>query len=218
MADRRRGAPTTTPPPAGPGAPRVAAASAAAGSTLAGAVAVIVAVAAGPGPGLTGYVSEAGVTDSPYAAAYRIGVFALAAGVLLLAAALPPVLRVVAGLLAAGSVLALVSGAVACSAGCPLPPYERATTADLVHGGASIAAVAALVLAMVGIVRTPGAPTVLRRVAAVAAGVALPLSAGTALALLAVGRGGLTAALERLLLLVCVLWGVATATAIALRR
>ncbi|MEV1146914.1 DUF998 domain-containing protein, partial [Micromonospora sp. NPDC049799] len=63
-----------------------------------------------------------------------------------------------------------------------------------------------------------GAPTLLRRIAAVAAGVALPLSAATALALLAVGRGGLTAALERLLLLVCVLWGVATATAVALRR
>ena len=114
--------------------------------------------------------------------------------------------------------VALVSGAVACSAGCPLPHYEQATTADLVHGGASIATVAAIVLAMVAIVLTPGAPTVLRRMASVAAGVALPLSAVTALALVTVGRGGLIAALERLLLLVCVLWGVATATAVALRR
>ncbi|RKN49291.1 DUF998 domain-containing protein [Micromonospora endolithica] len=216
MADRRGGAPTATTPRGGPTAPRAAVASAAAGSTLAGAVAVAVAVVAGPGPGLTGYVSEAGVTDSPYAAAYRLGVFALAAGVLLLAAALPPAARVAATLLAAGSVFALVSGAVACSEGCPLPPYEQATTADLVHGGASIAAVAAIVLAMVALVLLPGAPTALRRVAAVGAGVALPLSGVTALVLVLVGRGGLIAGLERLLLLTCVLWGVATATTVAL--
>ncbi|MER7456119.1 DUF998 domain-containing protein [Micromonospora sp. NPDC126480] len=197
-------------------APRIAA-GAAAGSIVAGAVAVTVAVVAGPGPGLTGYVSEAGVTDSAYAPAYRIGVFALAAGVLLLAAALPPVLRLAASLLAAGSVFALISGAVACSAGCPLPPYEQATPADLVHGGASIAAVGAVVLAMLTTALTRDAPRALRRLAAVAAGIALPLSAATAVALLAVGRGGLLALLERFLLLVCALWGTATAATLARR-
>ncbi|MEU9506518.1 DUF998 domain-containing protein [Micromonospora sp. NPDC048170] len=211
MAERRRAGPTTT-------APRAAAASASTACVVAGAVMVTVAVVAGPGPGLTGYVSEAGVTDSAYAPAYRIGVFALAVGVLLLAAALPPVLRAAAALLGAGSVFALVSGAVACSAGCPLPPFERATTADLVHGGASILAVAAVVLAMLATTFTLAAPSALRRLAAVAVVVALPLAGATAVALVTVGRGSLIAVLERLLLLVAVLWGAATATTIALRR
>ncbi|MER7415542.1 DUF998 domain-containing protein [Micromonospora peucetia] len=211
MAEPHRADPTSTPP-------RAAAASAAAACVVAGAVAVTVAVVAGPGPGLTGYVSEAGVTDSGYAPAYRIGVFALAAGVLLLAAALPPVLRAAAALLAAGSVFALVSGAVACSAGCPLPPFEQATTADLVHGAASILAVAAVVLAMLATTLTRAAPSMLRRLAGVALALALPLAGATAVALVTVGRGGLIAVLERLLLLVAVLWGAATATTIALRR
>ncbi|MFG1778405.1 DUF998 domain-containing protein [Micromonospora sp. NPDC049051] len=208
------------PPRADPRAapPRAAAASASAGCVVGGAVAVTVAVVAGPGPGLTGYVSEAGVTDSAYAPAYRIGVFALAAGLLLLAAALPPALRAAAGLLAVGSVFALVSGAVTCSAGCPLPPFEQATTADLVHGAASILAVAAVVLAMLAIALTRAAEPVLRRLAVVALAVALPLAGATAVALVTVGRGGLIAVLERLLLLVAVLWGAATATVVALRR
>ncbi|MGW4497247.1 DUF998 domain-containing protein [Micromonospora sp. NPDC004336] len=225
MAERRRAGPTAAPggppprPPRPTGTPlRAAAASAAAGCAAAGTVAVTVAVVAGPGPGLTGYVSEAGVTDSPYAPAYRIGVFALAAALLLLAAALPARLRVAAGLLAAGSVCTLVSGAVACSEGCPLPPYERATAADLVHGGASIVAVAAVVLAMLAIAFLPGAGRALRRLAAGAAAAALPLAGAVGLAMLAVGRGALVGVLERLLLLVAVLWAAATATTVALRR
>ncbi|RLK22949.1 uncharacterized protein DUF998 [Micromonospora sp. M71_S20] len=211
MAEPRRAGPRTAPP-------RAAAASASAACVVGGALAVTVAVVAGPGPGLTGYVSEAGVTDSAYAPAYRIGVFALAAGLLLLATALPPVLRAAAGLLAAGSVLALVSGAVTCSAGCPLPPFERATAADLVHGAASILAVAAVVLAMLAVTLTRAAPSALRRLAAAAVAVALPLAGATAVTLVFVGRGGLIAVLERLLLLVAVLWGTASATAVALRR
>ncbi|WP_307854680.1 DUF998 domain-containing protein [Micromonospora sp. C31] len=211
MAEPRRADPDTAPP-------RAAAASASAACVVGGAVAVTVAVVAGPGPGLTGYVSEAGVTDSAYAPAYRIGVFALAVGLLLLAAALPPVLRAAAVLLGCGSVFALVSGAVTCSAGCPLPPFERATTADLVHGAASILAVAAVVLAMLATTFTRAAPSALRRLAAVALAVALPLAGATAVAMLVVGRGGLVAVLERLLLLVAVLWGTATATAVALGR
>ncbi|WP_433391423.1 DUF998 domain-containing protein [Micromonospora sp. KLBMP9576] len=197
-------------------AARRAAAWACLACLVAGAVAVTVAVVAGPGPGPTGYVSEAGVTDSPYAPAYRGGVLALAAGVLLLAGALPPALRAATALLAAGSVFALVSGVVTCSAGCPLPPFERATTADLVHGGASILAVAAVVFAMLATALARAARPALRRLAWVALAVALPLAGATAVALVTVGRGSLLAVLERLLLLVALLWGAATAT--ALRR
>ncbi|MCM0674540.1 DUF998 domain-containing protein [Micromonospora phytophila] len=195
--------------------PRVAAASAAAGCLLAGTAAVIVAVVGGPGPGLAGYVSEAGVTDSAYAPTYRIGVFALAAGVLLLAAALLPALRAAAALLGVGSFATALSASVTCSAGCPLPPFERATVADLVHGGASITATATLVFAMLAVAFSPAAPPVLRRLSARAAVVALPLAAAVGLAMLLVGRGAVVGVLERLLLAVAALWGLATATAVA---
>ncbi|WCN82842.1 DUF998 domain-containing protein [Micromonospora sp. LH3U1] len=149
---------TTTAPRAGSDVARRVAGSAAAGCALAGAVAVTVAVVAGPGPGLTGYVSEAGIAGSGHAATYRIGVLALAGALLLVGAALPPgVWAAAPALLATGAVFTAVSGAVTCSAGCPLPPFERATTADLVHGGASIAATAAVVLAMVALA-FPGRP------------------------------------------------------------
>ncbi|MEU4479582.1 DUF998 domain-containing protein [Micromonospora sp. NPDC023966] len=195
---------------------RAAAASAAAGCTVAGMVAVTVAVAAGPGPGLTGYVSEAGVTDSRYAGAYRIGVLALAAALLLLAAALPPALRTAAALLVAGAAGTGLSAAVTCSTGCPLPPFEAATVADLVHGGASIAATAAVVFAMVAVLLSPAAGRALRRVAAVGAALALPLSGAIGLAMLLVGRGGVVGVLERLLLTVAAGWGLATAAVLGL--
>ncbi|MEU5720486.1 DUF998 domain-containing protein [Micromonospora sp. NPDC047738] len=203
---------------ADPGAARAAAASAAAGCVVAGTVAVTVAVVAGPGPGLTGYVSEAGVTDSGYAGAYRIGIFALAAALLLLAAALPPALRSAAVLLAAGGTCTVLSGAVTCSAGCPLPPFEAATMADLVHGGASVAATAAVVFAMLALVLAPAAGRPLRRIAGAGAALALPLSGAIALAMLVVGRGELVGVLERLLLAVAAAWGLATATALGLSR
>ena len=201
-----------------PGVARAAAASAAAGCVLAGTVAVTVAVVAGPGPGLTGYVSETGITDSGYAGAYRIGVFALGAALLLLAAALSPALETAAALLAVGGAGTVLSGAVTCSAGCPLPPFEAATVADLVHGGASVAATAAVVFAMLALVAAPAAGRLLRRIAGVGAALALPLSAAIGLAMLTVGRGSVVGVLERLLLLVAAGWGLATATALGLAR
>ncbi|TDC57201.1 DUF998 domain-containing protein [Micromonospora sp. KC207] len=219
----RRGTAPATLAAGAPPASRVAA-SAAAGGILAGAGAVTVAVVAGPGTGLTGYVSEAGVADSGYASAYRIGVFALAGALLLLAAALAPVLRLAAGLLAAGSLCAALSGTVRCSAGCPLPPFERATVADLVHGGASIAATAAVVFAMLAVLfppsaaswlLSPSAQSRLRRLAALGAALSLPLAAAVGLAMLLLGRGTVVGVLERVLLAVCAAWGLATATTLA---
>ncbi|MFG1913585.1 DUF998 domain-containing protein [Micromonospora sp. NPDC048898] len=207
---------TTTASRAGSDVARRVAASAAAGCALAGAVAVTFAVAAGPGPGLTGYVSEAGIAGSGHAATYRIGVLALAGALLLLGAALPPGVWAAPALLATGAVFAAVSGAVTCSAGCPLPPFERATTADLVHGGASIAATASVVFAMLTLaVSGPAGPAV-RRLAGVAAALTLPLCATVGLAMLVVGRGALAGVLERLVLALVVAWGLATATATAL--
>ncbi|MFI6265993.1 DUF998 domain-containing protein [Micromonospora sp. NPDC051006] len=196
--------------------PRAAAASASAGCTLAGAGAVTLAVLAGPGPGLTGYVSEAGIAGSGHAPMYRIGVYALAAGLLLLAAALLPALRAAAALLAAAGLGTALSGAVTCTAGCPLPPFERATVADLVHGGASIAATAAVIFAMVAIALSGRAGGRLRRFSAIAAAVALPLCAAVGLAMLLVGRGALVGVLERLVLAIAVLWGLAAAATVGL--
>ncbi|WP_341719584.1 DUF998 domain-containing protein [Micromonospora sp. FIMYZ51] len=234
---------------------RVAAAGAALG-VLVGASLVTLAVVAGPGPGLTGYVSEAGVADSGYAWTYRIGVFALALALLLLSAALHPDggrrgsagwcgvafrhggagwcgsaawrgsggwrgdrgLRVAAALLVAGALATGLSGAVTCSAGCPLPPFEQATVADLVHGAASVAATAAVVFAMIAIALAPAAGRALRRIAATATVVALPLAGAVGLTMLFVGRGSLVGVLERLLLAVAAGWGLVTAAALARRR
>ncbi|MET8044169.1 DUF998 domain-containing protein [Micromonospora sp. NPDC005215] len=209
---------TTTAPRSGADVARRVAASAAAGCALAGAVAVAVAVVAGPGPGLTGYVSEAGIAGSGHAATYRIGILALAAALLLIGVALPPGVWAAPALLAAGAVFAAVSGAVTCSAGCPLPPFERATAADLVHGGASIAGTASVVFAMLTLaVSGPAGPAV-RRLAAVTAALALPLCATVGLVMLVVGRGAVVGVLERLVLALLVAWGITTATALALDR
>ncbi|MBM7493034.1 hypothetical protein JOD64_004256 [Micromonospora luteifusca] len=210
---------TATTPKARSDVARRVAGSAAAGCALAGAVAVIVAVVAGPGPGFTGYVSEAGIAGSGHAATYRIGILALAAALLLVGAALPPgVWTATPALLATAAVFTAVSGAVTCSAGCPLPPFERATAADLVHGGASIAATAAVVFAMITLaVSGPAGPAV-RWLARVAAALALPLCATVGLAMLVVGRGAVVGVLERLILALAVVWGLVTATTLALDR
>ncbi|MFF5179101.1 DUF998 domain-containing protein [Micromonospora sp. NPDC000316] len=217
MAERRR-AGTGSTAVARRDIARRAAASAAAGGALAGAVAVTVAVVFGPGPGLTGYVSEAGIPGSAYASTYRLGVLALAGALLLLAVALPPVMRIAPALLATSAVFTAVSGAVTCSAGCPLPPFERATVADLVHGGASIVATAAVVLAMAVLAGSEESGPAVRRLAVRAVTLVFPLCAAVGLAMLIVGRGALVGVLERLVLGLAVLWAVATATTLALSR
>ncbi|MGC4812312.1 DUF998 domain-containing protein [Micromonospora sp. DT228] len=210
---------TTTAPRPGADVARRAAGSAAAGCALAGAVAVTVAVVASPGPGLTGYVSEAGIAGSGHAATYRIGILALAAALLLIGGALPAGVWVAApALLATGAVFAAVSGAVTCSTGCPLPPFERATTADLVHGGASIAATASVVFAMLALAVSGSVGTAVRRLAGGSAALALPLCATVGLCMLVVGRGAVVGVLERVVLVLLVAWGLATATTLALDR
>ncbi|GIG86592.1 DUF998 domain-containing protein [Plantactinospora endophytica] len=185
---------------------------------LAGTVAVTLAVLAGPAPELASYVSEAGASDSGTVWPYRIGLLAAAGGLLLLGLALPPVLRLATGLLVASAVATVVSAGVSCRAACPLPPFDRVTLADLVHGGASIAAVAGTVFAMLALAATTGVAWPLRRIAVAAAVVALPLSAIAGLALLLVGRSLLMGAVERLLLLDLAVWGVATALTLGRTR
>ncbi|MFD1323777.1 DUF998 domain-containing protein [Micromonospora sonneratiae] len=185
---------------------------------MVGAGAVTVAVVAGPGPGLTGYVSEAGIATSAYASTFQLGMFSLAAALFLFATALPPTLRPAAALLALSGLSTVLSGAVTCTDGCPLPPFERATTADLVHGGAAIAAVAASVFAMLVIVVSPRAPRSLRRLSVLAAAFALPLSATVGIAILTLGRGRVVGVVERLLLANVMLWVLTAAVVVVIQH
>lgn len=186
----------------------------AAACLIAGAAAVTVAVVAGPAPAWTGYVSEAGVGPGAHASAYRWGVLGVAVGLALLAAAMLATSRVAAGLLAGAAAGAALSGSVTCSAGCPLPPFEHGTPADLVHAAASIAAVAGCVFAMLAVAAT--ADPRLRRGSRVAASVALPLSATVGVGMLAIGRGAVVGVVERALLVTIALWLVGLA--LTLRR
>ncbi|MGC5029569.1 DUF998 domain-containing protein [Micromonospora sp. DT229] len=124
-------------------------------------------------------------------------------------------LRVAVLLLVAGALATVLSAGVPCSTGCPLPPFEAATVADLVHGAVSIVAAGATVLAMIAIVLSRAAANPLRRTARISLAAALPLAGALALAMLFIGRGPLAGVLERLLLLVIVSWGVATAVILA---
>ncbi|MER7165708.1 DUF998 domain-containing protein [Micromonospora sp. NPDC000207] len=195
-------------------AARVVAAVAAVG-TVGGVVAIVVAVVAGPGPGLTGYVSESGIPGSPYAPVFGSGMFALATALLLLAVALPSALRTAAGLLAVAALCTALSAAVTCSDGCPLPPFEEPTVADLVHGGAAAAAAACVVFAMAAVAVSPDAAPRLRRMAAGAFVASLPMAGAVALAMLVVGRSTLVGVLERVFIALAAGWVLATAVTLA---
>jgi hypothetical protein len=185
----------------------------AAGSGLAvlvGALTMLVTLVAAPGSWLAGYVSEAGTAGRPFAVAYRCGLILLAMGVGLLAAAFGriPAIGAVLGLAA---VLAATSGAVPCSSGCPLPPFEPTTVADVVHTAAGIAGMVSLAAAMAAVAMTRVLRPATRRLATCAAALTVPLGGFLGLIMLFVGRGDLGALLERLLLFVAVSWLIGTA-------
>jgi hypothetical protein len=184
---------------------------------LAGVLTMAASLGSAPGPWTAGYVSEAGTAGLPAAAAYRMGVLVLAAGVMALGAALARPVRAAAVLLGVAGGLAGTSGAVPCSTGCPLPPYEAATAADLVHGAAGILGRAALAVAMVTLAMS-AAGVLLRRWAAAGATVTFPLAAVMAVAMVTAGRTPLTAAVERTLLAIAACWLVGAATLTATRH
>jgi hypothetical protein len=185
-------------------------------AVLAGAVTMLVALVDAPGTWMQGYVSEAGAAGQPLARPYRWGLIVLALGVGLLAVALrrcgrAGVLRGAAVLLGAVGVLAGTSGAVPCSSRCPLPPFEPTTVQDVVHTAASIAGVALLAVAMTLIAMSALRPAI-RRLAAAAVVLTVPLGACVGLTMLLAGRGALAATTERALLFVAVSWLVGTAS------
>jgi hypothetical protein len=186
-------------------------------AVLAGALMMLVALVGTPGGLLAGYVSEAGTSGQPFAVAYRGGLVLLALGVALLAGALRR-LPVVGALLLAAAALAGTSGVVPCSRGCPLPPFEPTTTADVAHTGASILGMATLAAAMIGVALSTELRTAVRRLAVCAAALTVPLGGVLGLTMLLIGRGPLGASLERLLLVVAVSWLTGTCLLTVLRN
>jgi hypothetical protein len=197
-------------------------------AVLTGAIVMLVALVAAPGSWLRGYVSEAGTAGQPFAVAYRWGLMVLALGVALLGAAFAAHPRstrsaplrssfVIAVLLGLAALLAGASGVVPCSNQCPLPPFEPTTVADVVHTGASIVGIVLLALAMLAACVADLRPA-LRRLSAVAAGLAVPLGIALGLTMMLAGRGTLGAALERMLLVVSVSWLIGTSLLTVLRN
>ncbi|HZN19776.1 MAG TPA: DUF998 domain-containing protein [Micromonosporaceae bacterium] len=166
--------------------------------------------------GLAAYVSEAGVPGAGYAGLYRASVLGIAGALALLAYALSPRpglatgTRLGSGVAGFAAMLSLVSAAAPCSPGCPLPPHETPTPTDLVHAGASVAGLALTALVMLVLTVHAGDPLI-RRISAVGAAVAVPLLAAAGLSILLAGRGLVTGLLERVALVACVGWLVATA-------
>ncbi len=184
-------------------------------AVLLGALTMLAGLVAAPGPWTAGYVSEAGTTGMPLAAAYRWGLAGLAVGVALLGGALRRDSRPVALLLGCAAVLAAASGAVPCTSGCPLPPYEPTTVADVTHTVASVVGMVLLAGAMALVARATPFDAVLRRLAATAVVIIVPLGAALGLTMLLAGRGQLSAVLERVTLVVAVSWLVGTSVAAA---
>jgi hypothetical protein len=195
---------------------RVAALAGAA--VLVGALTMLAALIAAPGPWTQGYVSEAGTTGVPLATAYRWGLVGLAGGVALLGRALRRDSRPVAALLGIAGGLAGVSGVVPCSGGCPLPPFEPTTVADVTHTVASVLGMIVLAGAMALVAFSGPFDPALRRLATAAVVAIVPLGAALGLTMLLAGNGPLTATLERVTLVVAVSWLVGTSAVAATAR
>jgi hypothetical protein len=183
-------------------------------AVTAGAVVMLFALVAPAGSWWDGYVSEAGTAGQPYAIPYRSGLVLLAAGVALLGWALRD-LRLVSACLLVAAVLAATSGLVACSDTCPLPPYEPATAADIIHASASVVGMIVLAGAMAAVWFAHPRPA-LTRLSAVCVVPIVPIGAALGLTMLFVGRSDFGALVERLALIVAVFWLVGTGLTIAL--
>jgi Protein of unknown function (DUF998) len=166
------------------------------------------------GPGIAGYVSESGVAGAPHALAYRLTLLLLAVAAGAAALGLRPVAGPAALALGLAVPCLLVSGSVQCSAGCPLPPYERPTAGDLLHAGASIAAVGLCALAMLAAALW-STDRLVRAGARWAVAVMTPIGAAMVVGLVFAGRTPFTGAVERVCLIGCLAWVAGTSALLA---
>lgn len=160
-----------------------------------------------------GYISEAGVVGAPLAGMYRVGVLGHGVAALLLGFAVRGVAIVATRMLVLAALLAVVSAEVSCSRGCPLPPYERPTVADLVHTAASIAGLALMAFAMVAVAFSRSGCTA-RSVSRWATPVVLPLLVLALLAVFLGGRGVVSGVLERIAVTATSGWIIAAGVAV----
>jgi len=132
--------------------------------------------------------------------------------------------------------LAATSGAVSCTPGCPLPPFESPSQSDIVHALASIGgfglATGAMLLLATGAAGAADASRgtagttadavrtrdPLRAASRVSAGLLVPLLATTGLVMLVTGRGLLAGVLERAALGVALAWLATAAVTVTIRR
>jgi Protein of unknown function (DUF998) len=189
-----------------------------------GAMSAVRAVVLSQGWIYAGFVSETGEPGAPHRDGYTYGILGQGGALLLLAVAI--VLRrsvaawvawSAAGLLALGGLLAGVSGLVSCSAGCPLPPFETPTGADLVHASSSVLGLAVCGAAMAAFAIAP-APSLLRTVSRVWVGITLPLAIVAGVSLVFIGRGATTGSVEKVLVLVIIAWVLVTSLIISVVR
>lgn len=164
-------------------------------------------------PGLDGYLSQLGASAQPGAGAYRLAVLCIAGAAALVGLAwrlqLPGL--GVAGMLWVCSGLFVISAAVPCAAGCPIPLHDGiGTLPNFVHfavsGGAFAAAIAAMVLAG----RAPS-DRLLGQVSTAAARAASVAFGALAVLMLVLGHGIAGGLAERMLATICLGWLVAGA-------
>ncbi|WP_433211118.1 DUF998 domain-containing protein [Dactylosporangium sp. CS-047395] len=175
-----------------------AAASAVAGGL--GAAGLSLAVAGSP---WSAYVSESGVPGAPRAWLYSLSLALLALSLALLAVPARRVLSLLGLSLAAAAPLAALSGAVHCSPGCPLPPYETPAPRDLIHAAAAIGALllCALAILLYSLLPPPSRWTGLLGVV-----IAYPPLLVSAAGILFAGRSLLTGIAERVSLIAVSAW------------
>jgi hypothetical protein len=182
----------------------------AAGAAVAAASGVLAVAIASVRVDIFRYVSEAGVEGAPHASLYRAGIWLVAAAFALLVAPAWATARLASAAFALAAPATVVSGAVACSPGCPLPPFDRPTGADLLHAGASIAALLLCGWVMLVYALRP-VDSPLRRAGRAGVALAGPLLGLAAFGLVFVGQGTFTGSVERAALLATSVWLIATA-------
>lgn len=160
--------------------------------------------------GLGRYVSEGGIPGAPHAWLYRVSVWLIAAALALLAPGARAPLATLAFAVAAPA--AFISGAVSCSPGCPLPPFEHPTTGDLIHAGGTI--VALLLCGFIMMVYCFAAPEPpLRYVGRAGLALVAPVLGLAAIGVAFVGRSLYSGVTERAALAVTSLWLIAVSVA-----
>jgi hypothetical protein len=161
------------------------------------------------------YVSEAGVPDEPSATAYRLGMMAIAAGIVVLAASLRPQEPLPAMLLAVCGASAGLSGTVTRNAVDAPPAEVAASVSGHIHAISSSTGLSACVLAMLLLNKAEDAGV--RRVSRWAAIVLTPVGIAALTSMVWLDRNAITGTLERALLVGTLSWMLALTARIWLR-